>query len=107
MKIKVITFDLYNTLVETGHSKNFFKDIYKLSKAGFGLTFQEYRNCLLRNKLEEVIRLLPKEFEDLIKEYHSELLHQIELIRLYPESKKILNELSKEYDLYLISNLSS
>ena len=107
MKIKVVVFDLYNTLIETGHSENFFRDIYKRSETGFGITFSAYSDYLLKNKLEEVIKILPKEFEDLLRKYETELLQQIDSVKLYPESIEVLNSLSSKYELYLISNLAS
>ena len=43
----------------------------------------------------------------MLKNYYTELLQQIESVKLYPESKEILNSLSSKYELYLISNLAS
>lgn len=107
MQVKVIVFDLYNTLIETGHSQNFFKDIYKRSEDGFGLTFGAYHELLLTRNLEALFKILPKEFSQLCENYKAELDQQMATVSLYPETKAVLEELSRHYELYLISNAAS
>ncbi len=105
--IKIIAFDLYNTLVEIKGSKHFFLKLYKFSKNGFGLKFSEYLTLIMTEELNELCRVLPTEFNDLYS-LHKEILEkELNSVEVYKEVHNVLKDLSKSYRLVLISNLAS
>lgn len=107
MYIKTIVFDLYNTLIETGHSRNFFKELYQKSEDGFGMDYATYRTALLRKPIEQILDQFPSIFANLYYSEQAELEAQLKSVRLFPETIAVLQQLSKQYQLFLISNAAS
>ena len=107
MPVTALCFDLYNTLIETGHSRDFFKEIYKASSSSFDLDYKAYKKAILTKPLEQLLRDLNPEFRYLYNKYASELGAQLQPIQLYPETLEVLQVLHKRYPLYLISNLAT
>lgn len=104
---QVITFDLYNTLVETGHSDNFFKTLYKEAEDGFGMDFPSYRHLILTKPLNELLEQLPTAFKKAYHKTKAELDAQLDPVRLYSDTAEVLEILHQKYPLYLISNAAS
>ena len=104
---QVITFDLYNTLVETGHSQNFFKTLYKESDDGFGMDFSTYRHLILTKRLDDLLEQLPAAFKETYKATKAQLEAQLSPVRVYPETLEVLEQLHGKFPLYLISNAAS
>lgn len=106
-EIKTIVFDLYGTLVEIKESKHFFMKLFKSSKDNFGVTISEYLQIVMKNDLENVTRLLTIEFEELYNKNSAELTQELKSVEVYNEVFKVLEELKKSYQIYLISNLAA
>lgn len=104
--IKVIVFDLYNTLIEIRHTNNFFLNLYKSSKNGFGMDVSNYLKLVMTKEKEELIKSLPSEFETLYEKNKEELKQELNSVRVYEEVFASLERLHKRFDLYLISNLA-
>lgn len=104
---QVITFDLYNTLIETGHSHNFFKTLYKTAEEGFGMNFSAYRHLILTKPLTELFAQMPAVFEKAYQATKAELSAQLYPVRLYADTIEVLETLQEKYPLYLLSNAAS
>ncbi|UZR97744.1 HAD family hydrolase [Chondrinema litorale] len=105
--IKVVVFDLYNTLVEIKEPNNFFLNLYRSSHNGFGLDISAYTYLLMTKELDNLFELLPSEFKELYTERKEELEKELNSVVIYKEVYNVLEELSKNYRLFLISNLAS
>lgn len=105
--IKVIVFDLYNTLVQIRDSKHFFLKLYKLSKNGFGLKCSEYLTLIMTKEVSELFEILPNEFKDVYVLNKPLLDQELNSVEVYNDVHFVLKDLSKSYRLVLVSNLAS
>ncbi|TCI85829.1 HAD family hydrolase [Tenacibaculum sp. M341] len=103
---KVIVFDLYNTLVEIQKPTKFFLKLFKESRNGFNMDISSYLNLVMTKSVKELIRILPLEFEELYVENFSALTTEIASVEVYKEVLEVLSILSKDFELYLLSNLA-
>ncbi|MBT29586.1 MAG: hypothetical protein CMO01_07975 [Thalassobius sp.] len=105
--VKVVVFDLYNTLLEIKESNNFFLNLYRSSSNGFSLDISTYTYLVMTKELDKLFELLPSEFKELYIERKEDLEREINSVEVYQEVYNVLEELSKNYRLFLISNLAT
>ncbi|WP_299833856.1 HAD family hydrolase [uncultured Tenacibaculum sp.] len=103
--IKVIVFDLYNTLVEIRNNNKFFLQLYKESLNGFNIDISLYLELVMTKNESELFEVLPDEFSELFRKYEHVLNEEVNSIFVYDEVLNSLQELQKKYRLFLISNL--
>lgn len=108
--IKLVIFDLYNTLVVPGRQAN--SPYERLFKAA-GLEMEEatkLRTVLLTQKflfddfVKRFLPQIPKQQVSIIKDY---LEKELANTKLFPEVNEVLEKLYTKYDLCLISNASA
>lgn len=104
--IKVIVFDLYNTLVEIRNNNKFFLQLYKESLNGFNIDISLYLELVMTKNEEELFKILPDEFSELFRKYEHVLNEEVNSIFVYDEVLNSLQELQKKHRLFLISNLA-
>ncbi|WP_299158885.1 HAD family hydrolase [uncultured Tenacibaculum sp.] len=97
--IKIIVFDLYNTLIEIKESNHFFFKLYKTSQNGFDLDLSSYFKLVMKNDINELKNILPIEFSILYDENKNDLEKELNSIIIYEEVFNVLRD--------LISNLAS
>lgn len=105
--IKIIAFDLYNTLAKIDRPQGVFIKIYKASKNGFNISFKSYLRLIMTKDINIVFQKLPYEFEYLYSIFSPMLLSEIKSVSLYQDTIQTLNILRKDYQIFLISNLAS
>ncbi|WP_299681707.1 HAD family hydrolase [uncultured Dokdonia sp.] len=105
--IKIIVFDLYNTLIEIKESNNFFLKLFKTSKNGFGLNVIAYLELIMTREIDDVMTILPIEFKELYYKNEVDLEKELDSIVVYKEVFSVLEELKKDFQIFLISNLAS
>ena len=93
--IKVIVFDLYNTLVEIKDNRNFFLDLYKSSLNGFNVDIQTYFTYVLIMKKKDLFSEMPEEFSRLYKVKQENLISELESVVVYKEVNSVLEKLNK------------
>ncbi len=104
--IKVIVFDLYNTLVEIRNNNKFFLQLYKESLNGFNIDISLYLELVMTKNERELLEVLPDEFSELFRKYEHILNDELNSIFVYNEVLNSLQGLQKKYRLFLISNLA-
>ena len=107
MKIEVIVFDLYNTLIEIKKKRQVFRLVYGNCNLQKVISFSDYINLMLTKDLEEIKNILPPNFESEIEKQAPEIEKEIESVEIFPETNNVLKSLTKDYQLFLISNLAS
>ncbi len=105
--IKTIVFDLYNTLIEIKESNHFFLRLFKISQNGFGMDVSTYLQLVMKNDLNELKAILPAEFCTLYNEKSADLEQELNSIIIYKEVFNVLEDLKKDFRIFLISNLAS
>lgn len=105
--IKVIVFDLYNTLIALRDSNHFFLKLYKKSHNGFEMLLPDYLRRVMQHDIQELFRILPSDFEHLYKQNQDELSKALASIIVYDDVINVLEDLRNKYSLFLISNLAS
>lgn len=105
--IKIIVFDLYNTLIEIKESNHFFFKLYKTSQNGFDLDLSSYFKLVMKNDINELKNILPIEFSKLYNEKKNDLEKELNSIIIYEEVFNVLEDLKKNFRIFLISNLAS
>jgi HAD superfamily hydrolase (TIGR01509 family) len=109
MKTKAIIFDLYNTLIYTGHKSNAYLNLFK----SLGLTKEEinfWRHRVMTenfNSFEELKEQIRPGSNIYTEKYEYDVKCENESTRLYDDVEYVLEELSKRYELYLISNIAT
>ncbi|AFM03354.1 haloacid dehalogenase superfamily enzyme, subfamily IA [Bernardetia litoralis DSM 6794] len=104
---KIIVFDLYNTLIKIKESTNFFLKLFRSSKNGFDLEISAYLRLVMTVNIDELLDILPQEFATLYKKNINELEKELDSIFIYDEIFDVLEDLKKDFRLFLISNLAS
>jgi len=105
--IKVVVFDLYNTLIEIKESGNFFLKLYRMSQSGFGMRVLDYLQTVMTHDINDLMNVLPIEFKQLYISQKTDLQKELNSIIVYEEVFQILEDLKKDFKIYLISNLAS
>lgn len=105
--IKIIVFDLYNTLIEIKESNHFFLKLYKASKNGFNSNLSSYLKLVMTNNPNQLKSILPIEFSLLFDERQSDLDKELNSVIVYEEVFNVLEDLKKNFRIFLISNLAS
>lgn len=108
MKTKSIIFDLYNTLLYTEYKAKPYLNLFRT----LGLTKEEmnfWRDKVMSEnfsfeELKEVIRPGSNVYTT---QYEYDVKEENESTHLFDDTECVLNELSKKYDLYLISNIAT
>lgn len=108
--IKLIIFDLYNTLVKPGRAENSpYEKLFRFA----GLTNEEknkFRGIILTQNfpydklIDTYFKDLDKDIVGTIKEYLNE---ELDNTQLFPETVEVLEHLYTKYDLCLMSNASA
>ena len=107
MKIEVIVFDLYNTLIEIKKKRNSFGHLYRNCHLQRVISFSDFINLVLTKDLKEIIDLLPSKFEFELEKQSPKFEEELNSIVTYQETYSVLSKLSEDYPLFLISNLAS
>ena len=105
--IKTIVFDLYNTLIEIKESNHFFLELFRNSKNGFDLEISAYLRLIMTVDIDELLDILPQEFENLYNKNIAELEKELDSVFIYDEVFDVLKDLKKDFTIFLISNLAS
>jgi len=109
-KIKLIIFDLYNTLVIPGRAQNSpYERIFKAAKLSRE-EMPKYRGILLTQKYsydEFIKRFFPQLDHAVVATIRSYLETELKNTKLFPETAEVLNKLYTKFDLCLISNAST
>jgi putative hydrolase of the HAD superfamily len=109
MKTKAIIFDLYNTLLYTEYKPKPYLNLFR----SLGLTKEEmnfWRDKVMTENfysfedLKESIKPGSKIYTE---KYEYDIIQEIESTHLFDDTKFVLSELSKRYELYLISNIAT
>ena len=109
MKTKAIIFDLYNTLLYTEYKAKPYLNLFKT----LGLTKEEmnfWRDKVMSenfNSFEELKESIRPSSNVYTKQYEYDVKEENESTHLFDDTEFVLNELSKRYDLYLISNIAT
>lgn len=104
--IKVIVFDLYNTLVEITSNNRFFNKLYKESVTGFDLDISSYLHLVMTKNEDELFKILPNEFLKSFTDNQHVLNEELNSVIVFNDVLKSLSELKENYKLFLISNLA-
>ena len=67
----------------------------------------EYIHLTMKKETNELFQILPPDFKHLFEKNTSILNNELESIKPYSETIKILEELSSNFKIYLISNLAT
>jgi HAD superfamily hydrolase (TIGR01549 family) len=109
MKTKSIIFDLYNTLLYTEYKVKPYLNLFKT----LGLTKEEmsfWRDKVMTenfNTFEELKEVIRPGSNVYTGQYEYDIKEEKESTHLFDDTEFVLNELSKRYDLYLISNIAT
>ena len=109
MKTKSIIFDLYNTLLYTEYKAKPYLNLFKT----LGLTKEEmsfWRDKVMTenfNTFEELKEVIRPGSNVYTGQYEYDIKEEKESTHLFDDTEFVLNELSKRYDLYLISNIAT
>ncbi|WP_394749279.1 HAD family hydrolase [Spongiimicrobium salis] len=104
--IKTIVFDLYHTLIEIKESNHFFLRLFKDSQNGFGMDVSSYLQLIMKTKLNDLSTILPPEFNILFHKNLKHLEEELNSIIVYTEVFNVLQDLNKEFRIFLVSNLA-
>ena len=108
MKTKSIIFDLYNTLLYTEYKAKPYLNLFKT----LGLTKEEmnfWRDKVMSENFsfEELKEAIRPGSNVYTTQYEYDVKEENESTHLFDDTEFVLNELSKRYDLYLISNIAT
>jgi len=108
MKTKSIIFDLYNTLLYTEYKAKPYLNLFKT----LGLTKEEmnfWRDKVMSENFsfEELKEEIRPGSNVYTTQYEYDVKEENESTHLFDDTEFVLNELSKRYDLYLISNIAT
>lgn len=109
METKSIIFDLYNTLLYTASKKKPYLNMFR----ELGLTKGEmnyWRDIVMTknfNSFEELKNQIKPNSTIDTKKYEFDIKEEIESTHVFDDTYYILDILSKKYDLYLLSNITT
>lgn len=109
MKTKSIIFDLYNTLLYTKYKAKPYLNLFR----SLGLTKEEmnfWRDRVMTenfSSFEELKQAIKPGSTVYTGQYEYDVKEENESTHLFDDTEFVLNELSKRYDLYLISNIAT
>lgn len=109
MKTKAIIFDLYNTLVYTQYKAKPYLNLFRT----LGLTKDEmnfWRDRVMTtnfDSFEELKKSIKPQSDVYTGQYEYDIRDENQSTHLFDDVEFVLNELSKRYELYLISNIAS
>jgi putative hydrolase of the HAD superfamily len=109
MKTRGIIFDLYGTLIYTSVKKKPYLNLFR----SLGLTKEEinfWRDKVMSenfSSFEELKTKIKPESSIYTDQYEYDVKEEIQSTHLFEDSEFVLNELSKRYKLYLISNIAT
>ena len=108
MKTKSIIFDLYNTLLYTEYKSKPYLNLFRT----LGLTKEEmnfWRDKVMSENFsfEELKEAIRPGSNVYTTQYEYDVKEENESTHLFDDTEFVLNELSKRYDLYLISNIAT
>jgi len=108
MKTKSIIFDLYNTLLYTEYKAKPYLNLFRT----LGLTKEEmnfWRDKVMTENFsfEELKESIRPGSSVYTGQYEYDIKEENESTHLFDDTEFVLNELSKKYDLYLISNIAT
>ena len=108
MKTKSIIFDLYNTLLYTEYKAKPYLNLFRT----LGLTKEEmnfWRDKVMSENFsfEELKESIRPGSNVYTTQYEYDVKEENECTHLFDDTEFVLNELSKRYDLYLISNIAT
>ena len=108
MKTKSIIFDLYNTLLYTEYKAKPYLNLFRT----LGLTKEEmnfWRDKVMSENFsfEELKEEIRPGSNVYTTQYEYDVKEENESTHLFDDTEFVLNELSKRYDLYLISNIAT
>lgn len=109
MKTKAIIFDLYNTLLYTEYKSKPYLNLFRT----LGLTKEEmnfWRDKVMTenfNSFEELKEVIKPGSNVYTEKYEYDVREENDSTYLFDDTEFVLNELSKRYDLYLISNIAT
>ena len=109
MKTKAIIFDLYNTLLYTKYKAKPYLNLFR----SLGLTKEEmnfWRDRVMTenfSSFEELKQAIKPGSTVYTGQYEYDVKEENESTHLFDDTEFVLNELSKRYDLYLISNIAT
>lgn len=108
MKTKSIIFDLYNTLLYTEYKAKPYLNLFRT----LGLTKEEmnfWRDKVMSENFsfEELKEAIRPGSNVYTTQYEYDVKEENESTHLFDDTEFVLNELSKRYDLYLISNIAT
>jgi HAD superfamily hydrolase (TIGR01549 family) len=109
MKTEAIIFDLYGTLIYTEHKSNSYLDFFRsldLSKIEQSFWRQKImtENFDSFQTLRDLIRPNSNLYVD---KWQWEVLEELKRTKLFDDTEFVLNELSKRFEIYLISNIAT
>ena len=94
-------------MIEIKQSDNFFLKLFKSSQTGFGMDLSTYRQCVMKKKIDELRNILPPEFSALYDKNFPKLKQELNSVVVYKEVYEVLENLKKDYKIFLVSNLAS
>ena len=109
MKTKAIIFDLYNTLLYTKYKAKPYLNLFR----SLGLTKEEmnfWRDRVMTenfSSFEELKQAIKPGSTVYTGQYEYDVKEENESTHLFDDTEFVLNELSKRYDLYLVSNIAT
>jgi HAD superfamily hydrolase (TIGR01549 family) len=109
MKTKAIIFDLYNTLLYTKHKTKPYLNLFR----SLGLSKEEmnfWRDKVMTenfNSFEDLKNTINPSSNVYVEKYEYDVQEENDSTHLFDDTKFVLDELFKRYDLYLISNIAT
>lgn len=71
------------------------------------MELHDYLDLIMKKDMTELLNILPAEFASLFDAHQADLTRELDSVVLYQETTQVLEALSKEYRLILMSNLAS
>ena len=107
MPSKIFVFDLYNTLLEITSPSRPFMKLYDLYRRYDPISSREFKQMAMTLPYESLIQPLKAEMMLDLGRVQTDLDAELDSVKLFPETVKVLSQLSIKHSLYLVSNLAS
>jgi len=104
-----IIFDLYNTLIITTNRINPYINFFE----SLGLTKEEmtiWRRIVMTenfSSFEELAKAIRPNMNIYTEKYEYEIMEEVKSTHLFDDTEFVLSQLSKKYELFLLSNIST